>query len=160
VSRRLLSSSGRSIPNLTCYAVLDKTALEFEWWIICFEFLLVCLAATHLSVSAWLRIFYVCSTCCICLLMSALDSTMLSAIADITCRAIIEVTPDWSRSRQSTPCCAWSTQTVSFSNQLLNCCAAWSARMMCMIQHWASACSLEQDLQTRRCKRVLHWPLP
>ncbi|DBA69450.1 TPA: hypothetical protein ACH3X2_012795 [Trebouxia sp. C0005] len=29
--------------------MLDKTALEFEWWIICFEFLLVCLAATHLS---------------------------------------------------------------------------------------------------------------
>ncbi|DBA84783.1 TPA: hypothetical protein ACH3X1_005822 [Trebouxia sp. C0004] len=29
--------------------MLNKTALGFEWWIICFEFLLVCLAATHLS---------------------------------------------------------------------------------------------------------------
>lgn len=29
--------------------VLVRNALEFEWWIICFEFLLVLLAATHLT---------------------------------------------------------------------------------------------------------------
>ena len=63
-SRRPLCSSGQSMPNLTWYAVLGKTALEFEWWIICFEFLLVCLAATHLSVGAWLRTIYADSTCC------------------------------------------------------------------------------------------------